>query len=149
MSRKRAALAGLLSIVYPGLGHVYLRAWIRALGWFGLALATASLVVPDQTVQSIDTLDLGVILDAARTLPRDALLAILFVRVLNVVDAAWLGLTAGRLQEGEGPPTCPECGGELDEEIDFCPWCTQRLETTETAESTETAATSESRDDAY
>jgi predicted amidophosphoribosyltransferase len=25
--------------------------------------------------------------------------------------------------------TCPNCGGELDEEIDFCPWCTMRFET--------------------
>jgi ornithine cyclodeaminase/alanine dehydrogenase-like protein (mu-crystallin family) len=25
-------------------------------------------------------------------------------------------------------PQCPNCGGELDPEIDFCPWCTVELE---------------------
>lgn len=127
MSRKRAAFAGLLSVVYPGLGHLYLRAWIRAIGWFGIALFTASMVVPEQTIQSVDTLDMGVILEAARGLPRDAVLTILFVRALNVADATLLGLRTRRRGEGEASPTCPECGGELDEDIDFCPWCTQVL----------------------
>jgi hypothetical protein len=39
-------------------------------------------------------------------------------------------VTAGRAAVGEGSAEaeCPECGKELDPEIDFCPWCTTRLD---------------------
>lgn len=34
-SGKRLWLASALAVIYPGLGHVYLREWLRALLWFG------------------------------------------------------------------------------------------------------------------
>lgn len=126
MSRKQAVLAGLLSVIYPGLGHVYLREWLRALGWFGLALATTSLVIPDSTLRAIESVEFGVLLEASRTLPRDAILAIVAVRALNVADAVLLGLERHTPAQ-ESAPTCPDCGGDLDEDLDFCPWCTRRL----------------------
>ncbi|WP_049986392.1 DUF7575 domain-containing protein [Halobellus rufus] len=31
----------------------------------------------------------------------------------------------------EGAGSCPNCGKELDPELDFCPWCTTRLDSTD------------------
>ena len=41
MVNRRGVIAAVLGFVYPGLGHVYLRKWVRALSWFVLAIATA------------------------------------------------------------------------------------------------------------
>jgi endogenous inhibitor of DNA gyrase (YacG/DUF329 family) len=29
---------------------------------------------------------------------------------------------------GAADAECPECGKELDPELDFCPWCTTRFD---------------------
>jgi hypothetical protein len=56
------------------------------------------------------------------------------VTAFAMVDAYRLGEGRGRA-DAEGP-TCPACGKELDEELDFCPWCTTELEWERPEEST-------------
>lgn len=127
-NRTRAFVAAVLATIYPGLGHVFLRTWFRAFAWFGLSILTAAVVVPPDVVAATETGNLGAIWEASRNLPTEAVLAILAVRILNVVDAAWLGLrprTPARSAEG---PTCPNCGRELDADLDFCHWCTTPLD---------------------
>lgn len=132
MGRTRALVAAALAVVYPGLGHLYLRAWFRAVAWFALSLLTAAVVIPESVVAAYDSGGVTALLDASRTLPTDALIPILGVRALNVVDAAWLGLrpTPESRAAEAGEPTCPNCGRDLDDDLDFCHWCTKPLDGT-------------------
>lgn len=132
MSRTRALIAAALATVYPGLGHVYLRSWFRAFTWFGLSLLTAAVVVPPAVVQgyvtAYDTGGLAALASASQTLPMEAVLAILAVRVLNVIDAAWIGLAPRQPAATAEHRTCPNCGRELDDDLDFCHWCTTQVD---------------------
>ncbi|MFB6124680.1 MAG: zinc ribbon domain-containing protein [Halanaeroarchaeum sp.] len=136
--RRRPLLAGLLGMVYPGLGHVYLRAWLRAIAWFGLALVTAALVVPHSAVVAFQQQGIDGLMAASRTFSLEVTASLLAVRLLNVVDAYLTGLRQDRATAQateEATDVCPNCGGELDPELKFCPWCTTRL--SETSEETE------------
>ena len=120
---KRPWLAALLAFVYPGLGHVYLRSWFRALIWFGLAVLTAAAFIPETLLTGVDSLDGAIAV--SRELPTDALLALLGVTALNVIDA-YLIARGTRESEDEGT-ACPHCGRELDEDLAFCHWCTNQV----------------------
>ncbi len=126
---KRAVIAGFLGMVYPGLGHVYLREWLRALAWFGVAVATAALVVPDSAIEAARTGGLDAIIEASRNLPSNTVLALLLVRVVTAIDAVLIALDLGPTTDDEsGELTCPNCGRELDKDIEFCHWCTVRVD---------------------
>ena len=130
----RPWLAGALALAITGAGHAYLRRWARALGWLLLAFGVTVTFVPDSAVLAFA--EEGVVSTA---------LAPTFVVVLaSVVDAYAL---ARRLCDPAGAPAtaddpaavagdrrrvkegddCPECGREIDPELDFCPWCSARL----------------------
>ncbi len=143
MVNRRGVIAAVLGFVYPGLGHVYLRRWVRALSWFTLALVTAALVVPEAAYQAFQTDGFGGLVEASESFSLEVTLSLLVIRVLNVVDAYLVAVrdTASAVAEhvptpggadadaaGE-PATCPECGKELDSDLDFCQWCTTRFDT--------------------
>ncbi|MFB6137870.1 MAG: zinc ribbon domain-containing protein [Halobacteriaceae archaeon] len=135
LENKRAYLAAALAVLYPGLGHVYLRSWLRAAAWFALALFTASVVVPTETIRAMGSGDLETIVAASESLPLEVALTLLAVRALNVVDAYLVaahphlvGMEAETDEASEGPGRCPSCGKDLDADLDFCPWCTQTLD---------------------
>lgn len=131
-NRFRPWIAAAFAFLYPGLGHVYLRSWFRAAVWFALALATAWLVVPADYLAAVEQNGLDGILTASETLPLSTVVPLLVVRALNVVDAY---LTAARQAvpspDGDEGPPCPHCRKPLDEDLDFCPWCTTRFDTSE------------------
>lgn len=151
MSRRRPWLAALLAVLYPGAGHLYLRAWFRALAWFGLALLVAMLVIPESVLQAGEQGGFSTFYDAFLTVEPQTILPLFVVNALNVLDAY---LTARRMNSrrskdglfdrgvlGSGPEResdpqvetqaapgdCPNCGRELDADLNFCPWCTTRL----------------------
>lgn len=134
MTGQRPWLAGLLALVYPGLGHVYLRRWGRALVWFGVIVVAAVVVLPTGAFEEIGIIPDPASLQAmAETIQADAstisLIAVSSVIVVSVVDAyviAREGQETSNNEEEEGPP-CPECGKPLDEDLGFCHWCTTRL----------------------
>lgn len=129
MSRRRAAIGALLALLAPGLGHVYLRAWVRAVAWFFLAIATVTVMLPESAFQAIEAGGIERAVEASTSLPVRVYLASLTVRMANALDAALLAFREGAATAGEaGEASCPQCGGELDDELDFCPWCTARLE---------------------
>lgn len=133
--RRRPIIAGLLGFLYPGLGHVYLRAWLRAIAWFALALVTAAMVVPESAVTAFQQTGIDGLVSASRDFSMEVTGSLLVVRVLNVVDAYLTGLRQDRESAREASsetPTCPNCGGALDADIDFCPWCTTELSEFET-----------------
>lgn len=127
--RKRPWLAALLAIVYPGLGHLYLREWVRAILWFGVILSAIVLLLPESAVP--ETFSIEAYLTAAESIPLQVSLAIIGLSLLSVFDAYWLAQReddSAVAQDGDGTQTCPNCGKELDAELDFCHWCTTRLE---------------------
>lgn len=116
-------MAILLAFVYPGLGHVYLREWGRALLWFILAVGSVVLLAP--TPETGGATGLGALVAASQQIPVVALLALASVTVFSMVDAYLLAVRRPREQSG---PSCPHCGRELDKDIDFCHWCTEAIE---------------------
>lgn len=129
--QRRSIVASLLAFIYPGLGHVYLRAWLRAVAWFGLAIITAAMVVPETALTAFQTGGLSGLMEASQNFPVEVTLSLLVVRILNVIDAYLTGLAPREEPEpdaeADSAGTCPECGKELDEDLDFCPWCTTKL----------------------
>lgn len=149
MVNRRGVIAAILGFLYPGLGHVYLRKWVRALSWFVLALATAALVVPESAFDAFQAEGVDGLMAASENFGLEVTLSLLTIRVLNVVDAYVVAVreaaasAAEQVQASDAsgaaaaaePAECPECGKDLDQELDFCPWCTERLETDPDAES--------------
>ena len=130
--RKRPWLAALLALAVTGLGHVYLRRWGRALGWFAATFAAVVLLVPPEVVDAISTG--AAIEDPAAAFPPA------FVVVASAVDAYLLARRTNSeaggervaaadadAPDGEATLACPNCGKDLDAELDFCPWCTTEL----------------------
>jgi len=141
-SGKRPWVAVLLAVLYPGLGHLYLRLWGRAILWFVFIVTATTLLVPGDVYPS--TFSLEAVLGAAQAIPVVVSLVVLALSALNVVDAylmarrmdgrsdsttdaAGLGTGGG----DDGTRSCPNCGKELDENLDFCHWCTTELDDTE------------------
>ena len=127
--RKRPWLAALLAFVYPGLGHVYLREWLRAVLWFGLVFSTTALLLGNSVMAPLDD---GITVDGlvtvSQNVPLEASLALFAITVLSMADAFWMatrGNTEAEVVEGM---QCPNCGKELEGDLDFCHWCTTRLD---------------------
>lgn len=119
-------LAALLSFLQPGLGHLYLRAWFRALLWFGLWAATVLLVVP--TSGGAGTLDALVqTVLAMADQPLEVTLALASVTVFSTLDAYWLCSRRNHYRASD-EPRCPHCGNEVDADLEFCHWCTRPIE---------------------
>ncbi|MFC7155564.1 zinc ribbon domain-containing protein [Halomarina halobia] len=138
MSKRRPLFAVALAFVYPGLGHVYLREWLRALLWFLLTVATAVLVVPPNVLDGGGGID--AILRAQRNLPLSAALAIIAVTAFSMLDAYRLAAhdrdratasaasSSGATASGGDEFRCPDCRRTIDAEYDFCPWCATEFE---------------------
>ncbi|MFB6087570.1 MAG: hypothetical protein ABEJ85_03525 [Haloarculaceae archaeon] len=125
-TEKRPWLAALLALFYPGLGHVYLREWLRALLWFGLVVTSSALLIPEGVMPA--EMSIEAFLEAARSMPLDAALAMLSITFFSMLDAYWMAKRTHQQQSVEAGTTCPNCGKELDEDIDFCHWCTQPID---------------------
>ena len=130
-------VAGLLGVMVTGLGHVYLRRWLRAFAWLAVATAISVLFVPETTAAAMLE---GGDFDPVALLPAVA---------VTVVSAADAYVLARRAQSTDGTEvdtdtntdsdadaasvdaanaTCPYCGEEVDPELGFCHWCTREFE---------------------
>ena len=127
-TRKRPWLAALLALVYPGLGHVYLRSWLRALLWFGMVVLTVVLFVPEAAMASVTSL--AELEAAISMIPIEATIALVTVTAFNIFDAYWLARQENVRAEGLH---CPYCGRPVDEELTFCHWCTSEFTIEETS----------------
>lgn len=127
---KRTWLAVTLALLVTGLGHLYLRRWLRAVGWVLLAFG-ASMFVPAGVIEAL----------ANGTPPSDVtvIAPILVVGLLSIADAylvarqhnaqvrAQTAAAVAREETGT-TATCPACGREVDTDLDFCHWCTTKLD---------------------
>lgn len=124
--RYRPYLAGLLGTVATGFGHLYLRRWLRGLGWVALAFAVTMAFVPEQTMESITV--------GETVAEGTALYPTMAVQLAGAFDAFLLAYRENTavdpdidvpvLSADESVVTCPNCGKEVDADLDFCHWCT-------------------------
>ena len=135
-SAKRPWVAALLGTVATGLGHLYLRKWGRALWWVALLVATGVLFVPEA---AFDALVSGVAVPSVLATGPAALRSVLAadavalwpvaaIGALSVLDAYLLARAHNAARVTVAPDgsltQCPNCGGDLDADLDFCHWCT-------------------------
>jgi len=123
-SQKRPWLAALLGVLVVGFGHFYIRRWRRALGWLVATVGVSVLFVDQSALEAFWTFS---DVDPLSVAPP------FIVASLSVVDAYLLAqaqnLVAQQTPEPDGTLThCPHCGNELDGDLEFCHWCTTRIE---------------------
>ncbi len=152
--RLRPLLAAFLAVVLPGLGHLVLRQWGRALVWHGTIVGGTLALFVLYDVEPADPLADPAAFTAS--VPVEVSIPVTFLVGLSALDAYLVGRTAAtsssavtpggraetagepgatRTTDGvdadaaEGVPQvkCPSCGRETDAEIDFCHWCTEPL----------------------
>ena len=117
-------------MILPGFGHAYLREWLRAVLWFGLILSASSLLVPVSSTAEPATIQAAfqASMTAVENAPWENKVALLAIVSLSMADAYWMA-TRGNRQAAAGEGfSCPRCGKEIDDDLDFCHWCTIRLE---------------------
>lgn len=126
-TEKRPLLAALLTFFQPGLGHLYLREWLRAVLWAGVWIGSLVVVV---TSAGLDLTGLESLAAAfgffpgADGFPPEAALAMVAVTAFATLDAYWLTARNNhQLRDNVG--RCPHCGRELDPTLAFCHWCTE------------------------
>jgi TM2 domain-containing membrane protein YozV len=131
-TRRRALIATLVAVLgaslgIAGAGHLYLRRWRRAAAWFtfvvGATLVLLS-VFADPAILSLSDPGALAALEPS-DLPATVTIPLFGLLLLSAFDAYRLAAVGPRTTD---EPQCPNCGGELDTEIDFCPWCTIELE---------------------
>lgn len=121
---RRPWLAVTLAFLYPGLGHVYLREWRRALLWFTLALGTFILLAPSEALDTGSATGMDALRRLAGQLPILAVVSMAAVTAFSMADAYYIA-TADEVPTGV---SCPACGREIDDDLDFCHWCTESFE---------------------
>ncbi len=126
-SSKRTWLAVLLSFLVPGVGHFYLREWLRGALWFLTIILAGNLLIPASAVATEGSF-LDVVTGTYEAAPLVAKLALVGLTALCMVDAYWLA-SRDRPVRGtdDGTRSCPSCGKEVDEDLDFCHWCSTEL----------------------
>lgn len=122
---KRPWLAALLAMVYPGLGHVYLRLWGRAFVWSAMAVLTATLFVPEDVGAVVRAEGVGA---AAGAVPETTVFMLVSVVAMAALDAYWHASHGAAAARRGDAATCPECGKEVDQDLTFCQWCTAELD---------------------
>lgn len=130
MGRYRPWLAAFLALLVAGLGHAYLRRWRRAFMWFGWIFGTGLVL----TAFFADSATADPVV-----LAPEILVPLVVLFLMSAVDAFRLGradlspqsatesLTTTDGITGESDLSCPNCGKDIDPDLDFCPWCTERL----------------------
>lgn len=118
--------AVVLSLLYPGLGHIYLRAWVRALVWFGVVLSAVALVLPTDLLVTITTGTVASVAGLDAQIPTVTLVVLAVVaRVLCALDAWW---THGQRTDDGAHAHCHECHRSVEATVEFCHWCLEPVE---------------------
>jgi len=124
MGRIRRLVAVLLSLLFPGLGHVYVRRYRRGLGFAVTAVGVVLLLGPPLPTTGPVLESALAAWEAASFEANVALSAVEFAAMLDVYL-----LERSSDDAGDAGASCPNCGRELDETLSFCPWCAHELPT--------------------
>jgi len=129
--RNNPLLAALLGTAVTGLGHLYLRRWLRAIGWLGITVVASVLFVPESTISAIGS---GTLTDPLSILPvvlisaASALDAYLIAKITRMQADEIRTANAGEVAGDDEPPACPACGKPVDLDLEFCHWCTTEFD---------------------
>lgn len=129
-SERRPTVAAMLSFLQPGVGHLYLREWFRAVLWAGLWAGSFGLVTATAGVELGVTDLLAVafgLFAVVEGLPTAAVVSLFAVTLFATLDAYWLAAQDDHKAD-DSAERCPDCGKDLDPSLEFCHWCTARLE---------------------
>lgn len=141
--RYRPYVAALLGMLVTGLGHLYLRRWLRAVAWIALAFAISVAFVPESTAvavlsgEQVDPITLlpGLLvglasaLDAFRIARQERAQADRRAATNEVFSGAEQ-VTAEPAADADGETIdCPACGKPVDPDLGFCHWCTTEFQT--------------------
>lgn len=135
--RNNPVIAALLGTAVTGLGHLYLRRWVRGLGWVGAMLVVSVLFVPQSAVSATVA---GTLDDPLAVLPIillsavSALDAYLIAKVTRMQTKQGRTIQAGGTADDGESPACPACGKPVDPDLGFCHWCTTEFEVVDVTE---------------
>jgi hypothetical protein len=129
-SEKKTWLAALLTLLVPGLGHLYIRMWGGAVLWFLLYFTATVVLFPTQSTPS--DLSLDGLVAWGEAMPIEVALTVMGITALCMADVyvRTRQLNQRPIQRsgsGSDVQRCPDCGKELDADLDFCHWCTTEL----------------------
>ena len=133
MTWLRAILAAGLSVIMPGAGHVLSRDWLRAVVFAGLFLSASAFLLPIEQLATAGASSYDEVIAQATAMAEDtdpmAQFFLSFITLFATIDASFraLGYPSGGSADADGA-TCPECGKDVDPDLQFCHWCTTRLE---------------------
>ncbi len=133
MTWLRAILAAGLSVIMPGAGHVLSRDWLRAAAFAGLFLSASAFVLPLDQLATTGATGYDEAITQATAMAEDtdpmAQFVLSFIALFATIDAAFRGLRySSETATATAGATCPECGKDVDPDLEFCHWCTMRLE---------------------
>ncbi|MFW6436261.1 MAG: DUF7575 domain-containing protein [Halococcoides sp.] len=125
--RFRAWIAVFLTLFFPGLGHLYVRAYYRAVPWIVLDIAVTAWIAT--TVSLPETLSVEALVEISQSVPMEAQIVSTSMTLVAALDV-YLIVRMEQGTAGEDATRCPSCGKDIEEfeDLDFCPWCTDRLE---------------------
>ena len=123
MVHLRSIIAVGLAFVFPGLGHAYLRQWVRAVMWAALSLSASFLLMPDPATGGTAVENVAATVERLSAAEQFVLLSL---TLFNMVDAYVISVQQARFDPDA--LHCPDCGSEVDEDLEFCHWCTTRLD---------------------
>ena len=128
MTWLRALAAAGLSVFLPGAGHALLRDWVRALLFAGLFVSALYVFLPTQQLSAAGSMTAAMDVATAE-LSRIDRFVLSFIIMFAAVDAGFraMGLPPTSSGDGGDGASCPHCGKELDEDLEFCHWCTEPL----------------------
>ena len=143
MTWLRAIAAAGLSVLMPGAGHALIRDWLRALVFAGLYFSAILLFFPTDQIAAAGSISEAMDVLTAET-DTVSQFALSFLVLFAAIDATFraAGFPPSSNNSGDGP-SCPQCGKELDEDLEFCHWCTTRLEPIEPQDADEPAQNQE------
>lgn len=121
MGRIRRLVAVLLSLLFPGLGHAYVRRFQRGLGFAAMAVGVVLLLGPPLPTSGPVVESAVAAWEAASFETNVALSAVEFAAMLDVY------LLERSAADTDTGASCPNCGRELDDSLSFCPWCAHEL----------------------
>lgn len=125
----RALFAAGLSILLPGAGHALLRDWGRAVIFGGTFIFASILFLPHEHLWAAASSgaygDMSGIVESEMSLFEQ--LPLSFLALFAAIDAGFQALTRASNPDDDDT-SCPHCGKALDEDLEFCHWCTARLE---------------------
>ncbi|RLM62627.1 zinc ribbon domain-containing protein [Halorubrum sp. Atlit-26R] len=135
--RNNPLLAALLGTVVTGLGHLYLRRWLRALGWLGITAVASVLFIPEPTISALSS---GTLTDPLSILPivlisaASAFDAYLIAKTMRIQADEIQPANAVKAAGADESPACPACGKPVDPDLGFCHWCTTEFDVVDVTE---------------